>query len=251
MDQAAVRAVPDQRVAREEAETVDANGDRWRGKGVAAAVRALPGRRVPSISRRIGSVSSTPPSCAELPSARRRSSIMGKCTGSQKRRRRGFSLVPTRSRPIRGAEEPVSSDRRFQGPHEYGGQTVTEATLNGFPTSQIADDPGASLRFLVCATSFRPVMTSPCCTPCMSARRCLASKRCKPCPGLAERTTQKHGVFVLDFMNDTDTIRQPLRLLPHDGSQRGKRRIARGPPRNHRHGQLPGREVRRHANHPR
>ena len=81
-------------------------------------------------------------------------------------------------------------------------------------TSQIADDPGASLRFLVCATSFRPAMTSPCCTPCMSARRCLASKRCKPCPGLAERTTQKHDVFVLDFMNDTDTIQAAFATTP-------------------------------------
>jgi type I restriction enzyme R subunit len=44
----------------------------------------------------------------------------------------------------------------FSGEHEYGGDKVTEASLNGFPSSQIADriqeDP---YRFLVCADKFQ------------------------------------------------------------------------------------------------
>jgi type I restriction enzyme R subunit len=44
----------------------------------------------------------------------------------------------------------------FSGEHEYGGVKVTEASLNGFPPSQIADriqqDP---YRFLICADKFQ------------------------------------------------------------------------------------------------
>jgi type I restriction enzyme, R subunit len=44
----------------------------------------------------------------------------------------------------------------FSGEHEYGGVKVTEASLNGFPSSQIADkiqeDP---YRFLICADKFQ------------------------------------------------------------------------------------------------
>ena len=44
----------------------------------------------------------------------------------------------------------------FSGEHEYGGSKVTESSLNGFPSSQIADrireDP---YRFLICADKFQ------------------------------------------------------------------------------------------------
>src|SRR5712691_2604838 len=44
----------------------------------------------------------------------------------------------------------------FSGEHEYGGAKVTEASLNGFPSGDIADqiqeDP---YRFLICADKFQ------------------------------------------------------------------------------------------------
>ena len=45
---------------------------------------------------------------------------------------------------------------------------MTEASLNGFASSDIAEkiqhDP---YRFLICADKFRPATTSRCCTRCM------------------------------------------------------------------------------------
>ncbi len=44
----------------------------------------------------------------------------------------------------------------FSGEHEYGGVKVTEASLNGFPSSQIADKiQGDPYRFLICADKFQ------------------------------------------------------------------------------------------------
>ena len=77
----------------------------------------------------------------------------------------------------------------FSGEHEYGGAKVSEASLNGLPSGQIAErfqeDPTASW----CArTSSRPATTSRCCTPCTWTRRCPASRRCRPCRASTGRT---------------------------------------------------------------
>ena len=77
----------------------------------------------------------------------------------------------------------------FSGEHEYGGAKVSEASLNGLPSAQIAErfqeDPTASW----CArTSSRPATTSRCCTPCTWTRRCPASRRCRPCRASTGRT---------------------------------------------------------------
>ncbi|MGC8916281.1 MAG: hypothetical protein ACP5NF_04815, partial [Thermoanaerobaculum sp.] len=49
-------------------------------------------------------------------------------------------------------KSPYRAIVAFSGEHDYGGIKVTEASLNGFPSSQIADkireDP---YRFLICA----------------------------------------------------------------------------------------------------
>jgi type I restriction enzyme R subunit len=53
-------------------------------------------------------------------------------------------------------KSPYQAIVAFSGEHEYGGAKVTEASLNGFPSSQIPDkiqeDP---YRFLVCADKFQ------------------------------------------------------------------------------------------------
>ena len=53
-------------------------------------------------------------------------------------------------------KSPYRAIVAFSGEHEYGGVKVTEASLNGFPSSHIADeiqrDP---YRFLVCAEKFQ------------------------------------------------------------------------------------------------
>lgn len=64
--------------------------------------------------------------------------------------------------------KPLRAHRGLFREHEYGGKKVTEATLNGFPSSQIPDkvqqDP---YRFLIVADKFqtgydRPLRTHPC-----------------------------------------------------------------------------------------
>ena len=60
----------------------------------------------------------------------------------------------------------------FSGEHEYGGANVTETSLNGFPSSQIATRYRRTRTASWCAlTSSRPATTSRCCTRCTLTRR--------------------------------------------------------------------------------
>jgi type I restriction enzyme R subunit len=95
----------------------------------------------------------------------------------------------------------------FSGEHEYGGAQVTEASLNGFPSSQIADkiqeDP---YRFLVCADKFQTGYDEPLLHT-MYVDKVLSSiKAVQTLSRLNRAHPQKHDVFVLDFMNGADTI---------------------------------------------
>ena len=84
---------------------------------------------------------------------------------------------------LKERKSPYQAIVAFSGEHEYGGQKVTEATLNGFPSGNIADeiqeDP---YRFLICADKFQTATTNRCCTRCTLTRRFLASRRCRHCP---------------------------------------------------------------------
>ena len=56
--------------------------------------------------------------------------------------------ISTPSSPICGAQKPYQAIVAFSGEHEYGGTKVTEASLNGFPSGDIADqNPGRSVPF--------------------------------------------------------------------------------------------------------
>jgi type I restriction enzyme R subunit len=95
----------------------------------------------------------------------------------------------------------------FSGEHEYGGAKVTEASLNGFPSSQIADkireDP---YRFLICADKFQTGYDEPLLHT-MYVDKVLSSiKAVQTLSRLNRAHPKKHDVFVLDFMNDTKTI---------------------------------------------
>ena len=96
----------------------------------------------------------------------------------------------------------------FSGEHEYGGAKVTEASLNGFPSSQIPErirsDP---YRFLVCADKFQTGYDEPLLHT-MYVDKVLSGVRAVQTLSRLNRAhPQKHEAFVLDFMNDTDTIR--------------------------------------------
>lgn len=96
----------------------------------------------------------------------------------------------------------------FSGEHDYGGTKVTEASLNGFPSTQIADkiqeDP---YRFLVCADKFQTGYDEPLLHTMYVDKQLTSIKAVQTLSRLNRAHPQKHDVFVLDFMNDTDTIK--------------------------------------------
>ena len=84
---------------------------------------------------------------------------------------------------------------------------VSEASLNGFPSSKITDriqeDP---YRFLVCADKFQTGYDEPLLHT-MYVDKVLSGIRAVQTLSRLNRShPKKHDVFVLDFMNDSDTI---------------------------------------------
>jgi type I restriction enzyme R subunit len=95
----------------------------------------------------------------------------------------------------------------FSGEHEYRGLKVTEASLNGFPSrdipDQIVEDP---YRFLVCADKFQTGYDEPLLHTMYVDKVLAGIKAVQTLSRLNRAHPQKHDVFVLDFMNDADTI---------------------------------------------
>ena len=96
----------------------------------------------------------------------------------------------------------------FSGEHEFGGEKVTEASLNGFPSAQIAaqfqEDP---YRFLVCADKFQTGYDEPLLHTMYVDKTLSSIKAVQTLSRLNRAHPKKHDVFVLDFLNDADTIR--------------------------------------------
>lgn len=97
----------------------------------------------------------------------------------------------------------------FSGEHEYGGVKVTEASLNGFPSNRIADmirqDP---YRFLICADKFQTGYDEPLMHTMYVDKILSGVKAVQTLSRLNRAHPQKHDTFVLDFVNDADTIRK-------------------------------------------
>ncbi len=106
-------------------------------------------------------------------------------------------------------KSPYKAIVAFSGEPEYGGVKVTEGSLNGFPSSQIADriqeDP---YRFLVCADKFQTGYDEPLLHTMYVDKILSGIKAVQTLSRLNRAHPQKHDVFVLDFMNDADTIRE-------------------------------------------
>ena len=96
----------------------------------------------------------------------------------------------------------------FSGEHEFGGAKVSEATLNGFPSRLIAEkfqeDP---YRFLVCADKFQTGYDEPLLHAMYVDKTLSGVKAVQTLSRLNRAHPKKHDVFVLDFLNDADTIR--------------------------------------------
>ncbi|MFV9505407.1 MAG: type I restriction endonuclease subunit R [Oscillochloridaceae bacterium umkhey_bin13] len=96
----------------------------------------------------------------------------------------------------------------FSGEHTYGGNKVSETSLNGFPSAQIAtkirEEP---YRFLVCADKFQTGYDEPLLHTMYVDKTLAGIKAVQTLSRLNRAHPQKHDVFVLDFLNDADTIR--------------------------------------------
>jgi type I restriction enzyme R subunit len=106
-------------------------------------------------------------------------------------------------------KSPYRAIVAFSGEHEYGGQKVTESTLNGFPAGQIADqiaeDP---YRFLICADKFQTGYDEPLLHTMYVDKVLSGIKAVQTLSRLNRARPGKHDTFVLDFMNDADGIRE-------------------------------------------
>ncbi len=96
----------------------------------------------------------------------------------------------------------------FSGEVDSSGKRVSEASLNGFPSSKIAERiREAPYRFLVCADKFQTGYDEPLLHTMYVDKLLSGVKAVQTLSRLNRAYTKKHDVFVLDFMNDVDTIR--------------------------------------------
>ena len=96
----------------------------------------------------------------------------------------------------------------LSGEHEFAGTNVSEATLNGFPSVRIAEKIQADpYRFLVCADEFQTGCDEPLLHTMYVDKTLSGIKAVQTLSRLNRAHPKKHDVFVLDFLNDADTIR--------------------------------------------
>jgi type I restriction enzyme R subunit len=95
----------------------------------------------------------------------------------------------------------------FSGQHEYGGAKVSEASLNGFSSSDIAqkiqNDP---YRFLICADKFQTGYDEPLLHTMYVDKPLSGIKAVQTLSRLNRAHPQKHDCFVLDFQNNSEAI---------------------------------------------
>jgi type I restriction enzyme R subunit len=104
-------------------------------------------------------------------------------------------------------KSPYQAIVAFSGEHEFGGANVTESSLNGFSSNDIADkiqeDP---YRFLICADKFQTGYDEPLLHTMYVEKPLSGIKAVQTLSRLNRAHPEKHDVFVLDFQNNTETI---------------------------------------------
>jgi type I restriction enzyme, R subunit len=106
-------------------------------------------------------------------------------------------------------KSPYRAIVAFSGEHDYGGAAVSEASLNGFPSNQIAEKvPEDPYRFLICADKFQTGYDEPLLHTMYVDKMLSGIKAVQTLSRLNRAHPKKHDVFVLDFMNETDIIKE-------------------------------------------
>jgi len=108
---------------------------------------------------------------------------------------------------LKERKSPYRAIVAFSGEHSDGGRKVNEAALNGFPSAQIEksfqQDP---YRFLVVAEKFQTGYDEPLLHTMYVDKILTGIKAVQTLSRLNRAHPQKTDTFVLDFMNDADTI---------------------------------------------
>ena len=104
-------------------------------------------------------------------------------------------------------KSPYQAIVAFSGEHEYGGAKVTETSLNGFSSGDIAGkiqtDP---YRFLICADKFQTGYDEPLLHTMYVDKPLSGIKAVQTLSRLNRAHPQKHDCFVLDFQNNSEAI---------------------------------------------
>ena len=110
---------------------------------------------------------------------------------------------------LRARRSPYKAIVAFSGEKEFGGRTETEATVNGFPSSRIeAEFRGGAYRFLVVADKFQTGYDEPLLSAMYVDKTLTDIKAVQTLSRLNRARPGKHEVFVLDFANDPEKIRE-------------------------------------------
>jgi len=104
-------------------------------------------------------------------------------------------------------KSPYQAIVAFSGEHEFGGAKVSEASLNGFSSSDIAakiqTDP---YRLLICADKFQTGYDEPLLHTMYVDKPLSGIKAVQTLSRLNRSHPQKHDCFVLDFQNNAEAI---------------------------------------------
>ncbi|MEI7638828.1 MAG: hypothetical protein WCJ37_16075, partial [Syntrophus sp. (in: bacteria)] len=104
-------------------------------------------------------------------------------------------------------KSPYQAIVAFSGEHDYGGAKVSEFSLNGFPSRDIADkiqtDP---YRFLICAEKFQTGYDEPLLHTMYVDKQLSGIKAVQTLSRLNRAHPKKGDCFVLDFQNNSETI---------------------------------------------
>ncbi len=109
---------------------------------------------------------------------------------------------------LKEIQSPYRAIVAFSGEREYQGETVSEASLNGFPESQtpkkLREDP---YRFLIVADKYQTGFDEPLLHTMYVDKPLSGIKAVQTLSRLNRAHPKKHDTFVLDFVNDVETIR--------------------------------------------
>ena len=104
-------------------------------------------------------------------------------------------------------KSPYQAIVAFSGEHEYNGAKVSEASLNGFSSGDIAGkiqtDP---YRFLICADKFQTGYDEPLLHTMYADKTLSGIKAVQTLSRLNRAHPQKHDCFVLDFQNNSEGV---------------------------------------------